>query len=154
MEKVLQIVDRWGSNKDCLIEILQDVQGEYNYLPHEALMVVSSRLGIPLTQVTHVATFYSAFSLKPQGKYRVAVCTGTSCYVKGSTAIVEAFEREMRIPSGQTSPDGLFSLQTFGCKGCCGIAPVVTVNDDEVLGRVKSTRVGKIVQELRNREAQ
>jgi NADH:ubiquinone oxidoreductase subunit E len=152
MEKVIEIIESWGGRKDCLIEMLQDVQGHYNYLPEEALGVISSRLNIPLTQVTHVATFYSAFSLKPQGKYRVAVCTGTSCYVKGATQIVEAFERELKVQAGETSPDGLFSLQTFGCKGCCGIAPVVTVNDDEVLGRVKSTKAAKIVKELRDRE--
>ncbi|MBM4352620.1 MAG: NAD(P)H-dependent oxidoreductase subunit E [Deltaproteobacteria bacterium] len=152
MQKILQIVEKWGGRKDCLIEMLHDVQTEYNHLPESALRVLSARLSVPLTQITHVATFYASFSLVPKGDTRLRVCMGTACYQKGGNRILEALERELKVKSGEVTPDGEFSLESARCIGCCGIAPALVVDDDDVFGKVNPTKMKKFVADIKKKK--
>jgi NADH:ubiquinone oxidoreductase subunit E len=127
-DKVLALIKKHAVAKKALIAILQDIQAEYRYLPRESLRLVSDTLGVPLVDVVGVATFYRAFSLKPRGKHTATVCLGTACHVRGGPRILEEFERRLDIKAGETTPDGLWSLETVACLGCCAIGPVVVVD--------------------------
>jgi NADH:ubiquinone oxidoreductase subunit E len=143
--KVDEILERHGGRRDDVIGVLLDCQQEFRYLPRELIEHVARRVGVPLTTLLGVATFYRGFSLKPVGRYQVSVCTGTACHVLGAPKLVEAFERELGIRKGDTSPDGLFSLHTINCPGCCGLAPVVVVSED-VHGKVTQTKIARLVK--------
>lgn len=112
-----------------LIEVLHDVQEFYGYIPEEAMRHISEALGVPLIEVYRVASFYKAFSLKPQGRHSVAVCMGTACHVRGSPKLLEKVSETLNINPGETSNDRRFSLATVNCLGCCAIGPVVTVDN-------------------------
>ena len=126
--KVKKHIKKYSNEKKALISILQNIQEEYNYLPQEALKIVSKTLGVPLIDIIAVATFYRAFSLEPRGKHLITVCLGTACHVRGGPKILEEFERKLKIEAGETSKDGQFSLETVACLGCCAIGPVVVVD--------------------------
>jgi len=128
--KVKSFVTKYRSEKKALISILQDIQEEYNYLPQEALRIVSKTLSIPLIDILGVATFYRAFSLEPRGKHLITVCLGTACHVRGGSKILDEFEKKLDIQAGKTTEDKYFSLETVACLGCCAIGPVVVVDDD------------------------
>ena len=142
------IIARYGGDKDMLIPILHDVQAEYRHLPREALEHVGRMLDIPLTDVFHVATFFKAFSLEPRGRHTIRVCMGTACHVRGAPKIAEGLEAELGIRAGQTTGDGLFTLETVNCLGCCAIAPVV-VADEEYQGQADTRRAVEMVRRLR-----
>lgn len=125
-EKLAEIKNMDGS----LMPALQAAQGIYGYLPIEVQKIVSEELNVPLEEIFGVSTFYSQFKLNPTGKYAVAVCLGTACYVKGSGDILSRLERELKLDAGGTSHDGMYSLEATRCIGCCGLAPVLTVNED------------------------
>jgi NADH-quinone oxidoreductase subunit E len=112
------------------LAILQDIQRDYNYLPREALELVAQRLSIPLGEVYGMATFFKAFSLQPKGKHVCKVCLGTACHVRGGPRILEALERELHIRTGQTTPDGEFSLESVRCLGACALAPILVVDEE------------------------
>jgi len=122
--------------KGALMGALQQAQHIYGYLPVEVQKMVADALGMHLEEVYGVATFYSQFSLNPKGKYKVSVCLGTACYVKGAGDILEKVSSELGIEGGSCSPDGKFSLEACRCIGACGLAPVLTINED-VYGRLK-----------------
>ena len=124
--------------------VLQEAQGIYGYLPLEVQTMVSDGLGISLSEVYGVATFYSQFSLTPKGKHKISVCLGTACYVKGSDKILEAVENQLGIKSGECTADGLFSIDSCRCVGACGLAPVMTIGE-EVYGRLVPDQVKKIL---------
>jgi NADH-quinone oxidoreductase subunit E/NADP-reducing hydrogenase subunit HndA len=124
--------------------VLQEAQGIYGYLPLEVQQMVADGLGISLSEVYGVATFYSQFSLTPKGKHQISVCLGTACYVKGSAKILEAVENQLGIKSGECTPDGLFSIDSCRCVGACGLAPVMTIGE-EVYGRLVPDQVKKIL---------
>ncbi|MDR2862164.1 MAG: NADH-quinone oxidoreductase subunit NuoE [Syntrophobacterales bacterium] len=128
-DKVKEIVKKYKGDKSALVAILQDVQDEYRYLPKEALLTIHEQMDIPMARVYEVATFYDAFSLTPRGRFIIEVCTGTTCHVQGGMNLLDTFERSLRINCGETTEDGLFSVDRVGCLGCCSIAPVVRVND-------------------------
>ncbi len=142
---VEDIVTQHGSQKNALIAILQDLQAEYTYLPKEALEHLALRLDIPLSRAYSLATFYRAFSLRPKGRYPVAICMGTACHVKAAVKVLEKFERELGIRSGGTTPDLTFGLEEVRCLGCCGLAPVVTVGQD-IYSKVSLPRVDQIIK--------
>ena len=127
--KIKSFVTKYNSEKKALISILQDIQEEYNYLPQDALRIVSETTGIPLIDIVGVATFYRAFSLEPRGRHLVTVCLGTACHVRGGLKILEEFEKKLNIKAGETTEDRKFSLQTVACLGCCAIGPVVVIDD-------------------------
>jgi NADH-quinone oxidoreductase subunit E len=145
LERVNQIIDSYDADRACSLAILQEIQQENNFLPREALEVVSERLKIPRGQVYELATFYRTFSLKPKGKFRVRVCLGTACHVHGGSNILEAFERSLGIKAGESTPDGLFSLEASSCLGACAQAPYVQVNE-EPHNQVTPVSAGEVVK--------
>lgn len=145
--KVKKHIKKYNSEKKALISILQDIQEEYNYLPQEALRIVSKTLGVPLIDIVGVATFFRAFSLEPRGKHLITVCLGTACHVRGGPKILEEFERKLNIEAGKTSKDGQFSLETVACLGCCAIGPVVVV-DGNYHAQTTIRKVGSILKKL------
>lgn len=128
LDEVEVIIDRYRNDKGALISILQDIQAKFNYLPKEALGLVKEKRKLPLSQVFAVAGFFTAFSLKPQGKNIIQVCMGTACHVRGSPQILEEFERQLGIKAGNSTEDFLFSLKCVNCLGACALGPVVVVN--------------------------
>lgn len=134
--------------KGSLMPILQKAQGIYGYLPIEVQTMIAEGLGCPLSEVYGVSTFYSQFSLNPTGENTISVCLGTACYVKGSGEIFNKFSQILGIGSGETTPDGKFTLKDCRCIGACGLAPVLTVND-EVYGRLTADDVDKILAKYR-----
>jgi len=139
------IIEKWNTDPDFVIEMMQDVQDEFRYIPKEALERISDRTEKPRGKLFHIATFYRAFSLDQRGEKDIQVCMGTACYVKGAPDVLAALERELGISSGETTPDGKFTLTEVRCVGACGLAPVVTIGD-EVIGGVKSNEVPDIIK--------
>ncbi len=126
---VSKIVDKYQEDRGMLIQILLDVQSGLGWLPKEVLTEVSKQLGVPLTRVYQVTTYYKAFSLAPRGRHLVRVCMGTACQVRGSPLIRDRLQQLLCIEPGETSPDMKFSLETVNCLGCCAKGPVITVDD-------------------------
>jgi NADH-quinone oxidoreductase subunit E len=143
--QVSQIIARYQADPGSLIAILQDVQEEFSYLPRPALEYVARELAVPLSRLLSLATFYKAFSLRPKGRSPVHVCLGTACHVRGAQRVLEKFERELGLKSGQTSADLSFSLDAVRCVGCCGLAPVVMVGD-EVHGKITPAKVSGLIK--------
>lgn len=144
MEKVDKMIKRRKDQPGALVAILQDIQEVYNYLPQEALQAVAEKMEISLVDVCGTATFYKAFSLTPRGKHLVTVCMGTACHVRGGPWIVEELERKLDICPGQTSEDGLFTLETVNCLGACALGPIMVV-DGEYFGHMTIQKVGEIL---------
>lgn len=147
LNSIISSYDSGTIGKEMLIQILQDINLEYFYLPDFALKYVSQKMNIPLPQVYHVATFYSAFSLKPRGKHLIRICIGTACHTRGAPRILEEFERQLEIYRGETTPDHLFTLETVNCLGCCAIGPVVMVDQD--YHQVSTSRVTSLLKSYR-----
>jgi NADH:ubiquinone oxidoreductase subunit E len=131
-----------------LISILHKVQGRYGYLTEQHMNEVAQRLQVPTSTVSGVATFYHFFRLKPQGKFAVSVCLGTACFVKGADKVLEAFKSELGIDMGETTSDGLFSIELSRCLGVCALAPVVTIND-KVYSKVTVKKVPELISQVR-----
>lgn len=125
VEKVLEKYKSPG--RDSLIPILQDVQDEEGYISKEAVKDIGAKLGLPASKVYGVATFYNQFRFKPLGRYHIQVCRGTACHVKGSAVVLDRIERELGIKAGDTTGDGMFSIEVVACIGACGLAPVISV---------------------------
>jgi NADH:ubiquinone oxidoreductase subunit E len=143
--EVLKIIESWNMRKDCLIEILHDIQGAFNYLPKDILIEVSQKLEVPLAKIVGIATFYKRFSLVPRGKHCIGVCMGTPCHAKGAPLLVEALERHLGIKEGASTKDLRFYLEITGCVGTCGLAPVVVI-DEEMYGNVRSSGIKKLLK--------
>lgn len=143
--KLREIIAKHKDMQGALIPVLHEAQGVYGYLPIEVQSIIAEGLGVSLAEVYGVVTFYAQFSLNPKGKYEIGVCLGTACYVKGSGDILEKFKELLGIDVGECTPDGRFSLGATRCVGACGLAPVVTVNDD-VYGRLTVDDVEGIIQ--------
>ena len=133
--ELLKVIAAHKDDKGALMPVLQQAQGIYGYLPIEVQTIISNEMDIPLEKIYGVVTFYSQFSLNPKGKYQISVCLGTACYVKGSGDIFDKLAEKLGIQGGECTPDGKFSLDACRCIGACGLAPVLTVNDD-VYGRL------------------
>jgi NADH:ubiquinone oxidoreductase subunit E len=136
------ILERYPAAEPSLIQVLQDVHRAYNYLPCDVLAKVAEALDVPLAKVFSVATFYRAFSLDPQGRTLVRVCTGTACHIRGATQLLEELERELKIKAGETTADLGFTVKTVNCVGACAMAPVLIVGE-KYHGSAKPARVGK-----------
>lgn len=133
--ELMSIINKHKDNKGALMAILHDAQEVYGYLPIEVQTIISNETNTPLEKIYGVVTFYSQFSLTPKGQYKISVCLGTACYVKGAGALVEECEKLLGIKSGECTDDGKFSLDACRCIGACGLAPVLTINED-VYGRL------------------
>ena len=138
------VIAELKDDRGSLMPILQKAQDIYGYLPIEVKTMIADECGIPLEKVYGVATFYSQFSLYPKGKYKISVCLGTACYVKGSGDIYEKLQQLLGIEGGQCTPDGKFSLDACRCIGACGLAPVLTINDD-VYGRLTADEMADVL---------
>ena len=130
LQKLNSILASNDEDQAALIPVLQDINNEFNYLPEDALRYVSERLNVPLSQIYHVATFYTAFSLTPRGEHSIKVCQGTACHVKGGARVLSEIERILNITSGETTSDLRFTLETVNCLGCCALGPVVVIDDE------------------------
>ena len=129
-EKVQQVLEKYQRDKSALIDILHDTQSEIGYLPREALEEIGSGLGVPLSRVYSVATFFKAFSLTPRGRHLINVCLGTACHVRGSDKVLEQMEKELGIKTGDNTPDLKFTLETVNCVGACALGPMVIIGED------------------------
>ena len=146
------VIEQSRSTPGCLMHILQEAQGIYGFLPIGVQKTIAEGLGISLSEVYGVVTFYSQFSLKPKGKHRISMCLGTACYVKGADKVLEAIEKEIGIKCGECTEDGLFSIDSCRCVGACGLAPVMMVGE-EVYGRLTPEKVKTILEEYKKEEA-
>ena len=144
--KVDEVIDSFSGDLSQLIGILQDIQANFNYLPREALVRVSERLEIPISQVFGVATFFKAFSLKPRGRHQINVCLGTACHVRGGARILGKLERDLKVEAGGTTEDLRFTLESVRCLGCCSLGPVVVI-DNDTYGRLNQERVTKLLDQ-------
>lgn len=144
-EKALRdVIAKYKDLRGNLMPVLQEAQDIYGYLPIEVQTIIAEGLDIPLEEVYGVVTFYAQFSLYPKGEYKVSVCLGTACYVKGSGDIYERLQQRLGIEGGQCTSDGKFSLEACRCVGACGLAPVLTVNED-VYGKITADDVDDII---------
>ena len=149
-EKTMQILEPWRGRKGFLIPVLQAVQHAFGYVPKEAIEVISREMKMPTAEIYGVVTFYAQFHLKPRGRHVIRVCRGTACHVKGSAAVLEALKRNLKIEPGQTTKDGLFSLEIVACIGACGLAPVIAVNG-EFHAQVTPDKITRILNTYRRR---
>lgn len=152
VKKINSICDRYADERTPLMMILSDVQKEYGYIPLEVQELVSERTGISVAEIYGVVTFYSFFSLNPKGKYVIGCCLGTACYVKGAQQVIDKFSEILGIKPGETTKDGLFTLDALRCIGACGIAPAVSING-KVYPKMSVNSVPAVIEEYRNAEA-
>ena len=143
-----EIIAQHKGQSGAMMPVLQKAQEIYGYLPIEVQTMIAEGLGVSLEQVYGVSTFYSWFTLEPKGEHLIRVCLGTACYVKGSADILAELERQLGIKAGHTTSDGKFTLEATRCLGCCGLAPVMTI-DDDVYGRLVPADVKGIVDKFR-----
>ena len=146
-----EIIDNRKNMDTPLMMILSDIQNTFGYIDLEVQQIVADALNIPVSEVYGVVTFYSYFSLKPKGKYVIGICYGTACYVKGGQALIEAFSNRLGIKEGQTTDDGLFTIDILRCIGACGLAPVVSVNG-KIYPHVTPKDVDKIIEDCKKEE--
>ena len=151
VKQIKEICARHKHEPSPLMIVLTDVQKEYGYIPLEVQEVISAELDIPVSDIYGVVTFYSFFSLKPKGKYIIGVCIGTACYVKGSQNVLDKFGEILNIKVGETTADGLFTLDGLRCIGACGIAPAISING-KVYPKVQLSEVANIVTEYSSKE--
>lgn len=142
--KLKEIIARHKGQQGAIMPCLQEAQEVYGYLPVEVQTMIAEGLGVSLEEVFGVSTFYSQFSLTPKGKYNVSICLGTACYVKGAAAVLDKLTSALGIQPEECTPDGKFSLTACRCIGACGLAPVMTIND-EVYGRLTPDEVDSIL---------
>jgi NADH:ubiquinone oxidoreductase subunit E/ferredoxin len=147
-DKVDEIIERYQDTDGAIMPVLQRVNETFNYLPEHILRLVSQEMDVPLSTVYRIATFYNTFSLKPRGKYIITICTGTACHVKGAADIVSAFEEQLGLNAGETTEDMLFTLDAVRCIGCCGLAPVLTINED-IHGLLTPKKVPELIDKYR-----
>lgn len=149
---ITEICERYKDEPTSTMMILEDIQKEYGYIPLEVQELVSELTGVPVSDIYGVVTFYSFFSMTPKGKYVIGVCLGTACYVKGSQLVLDKFSELLHIKPGQTTEDGLFTLDVLRCIGACAVAPAVSING-KVYPQVKVDNVAKIISDYRALEA-
>ena len=151
LDEITKVLNSYPKEKRYSLAILQDVQRRFGYIPRESLDAVSAYLDIKISALYSMATFYRALSLKPRGKHFIKVCDGTACHIRGSTALLDALQRALGIKPGETTDDGLFTLETVNCVGACAIAPVMVV-DDQYHPKVKPDKVETILSAYRGKK--
>ncbi len=147
--ELYEVIEKYKDTRGALIPVLHGVQEIYGYLPMEVQKMVAEGLNVPLSEVYGVVTFYTQFTLTPKGKYKIGVCLGTACYVKGAGAIIDKIKDRLGLEVGECSEDGKYSLDATRCIGACGLAPVLTINDD-VYGRLVLEDIDDILQKYKN----
>ena len=145
LRKLDEVIEANGCRRESIIGILQDISTEYNWLPRETLYYVAERLEVPVSYVYRIASFFTQFSLKPRGKHVIKVCMGTACFVRGAPRIISQIKTDLGISPGETTEDGLFTLETVNCLGACALGPLVVV-DEDYHGRMKTTEVRSVLE--------
>lgn len=145
-----ELLSKYKQDKSNLIQVLNEVQENYGYITKFAQVEISKYLDMPMAEIYGVITFYSRFTLEPKGKYNIAVCLGTACFVKGSEKLVDRLKEKLKIDVGETTADGKFSIEATRCIGACGLAPVFTVNG-EVYGKATTETIDRALEDYRNR---
>ena len=140
-----RIVNKCKDKKGSLIMILHGLQNIYGYVPRETALKLSRTLDVPLARIYEVITFYNYFKLEPPGKHNISVCLGTACYLKGAADLIDEVKKLLEINEGETTKDGLFHLDVVRCLGCCGLAPVIMI-DEKVYGKVQRKQIAEILQ--------
>jgi len=143
-QKLDKVIEASEGKKGPLMPVLHEAQKIFGAIPFEVQKVISEKMGVPLAEIYGVVTFYSQFSLEPKGEYIISVCLGTACYVKGAQGIINKIEKIIDVKCGDTSEDGKFTLEATRCIGACGLAPVLTVNE-EVYGRLEVSDIQEIM---------
>lgn len=146
LKKVDEIIDKYPTKRSVLIQLLLDIQGEFNWISQEAIQSVSERLQIPLSQIYRVASFYKAMSLTPRGRHVINVCLGTACHVRGATRIIDKLEDSLGTKTGETTGDNKFTLERVNCLGCCALGPVVLV-DKDYHGKMTPAKVESVLKD-------
>ena len=146
-QEVNELMKPYKQEKDNLISMLEEIQEKFGYIPKEAQKELSEYLNIPMAEIYGVITFYSRFTLEPKGKYSISICLGTACFVKVSQKIMDRLKDRLKIEPGQTTKDGLFSIDETRCVGACGLAPVFTVNG-EVHGRATVKMLDEVIDKI------
>ena len=150
-EKITAIAEKWKDRDGNLIMILHAIQGEFGYIPREVALHLSRILDVPLASIYEVITFYNYFKLEKPGKYNIAVCMGTACYLKGAPDILAEIKSLLNLKEGETTPDGLFHLTSVRCLGCCGLAPVFMINET-IYSKVQKNQVMEILSKYKHEE--
>jgi len=145
------LIENYSSQPEYLLAMMQDVQKQYNYLPRLAISMIAEYMSMPVSRVYAVASFYKAFSLTPKGRYVFRVCDGAACHIKNSETLLDQLQQHLGIMAGETTPDGLFSVETVNCLGACALAPVMVVNG-KVYAKVATGDVKKIIKEYGGQE--
>jgi NADH:ubiquinone oxidoreductase subunit E len=149
---IIAICDKYKAEPSPLMPILEEVQKKFGYIPLEAQQLISDQIGIPVSEIYGVVTFYNFFSLTPKGKYVIGVCLGTACYVKNSQTVLDKFIQILGIKPGETTDDGLFTIEAIRCMGACALAPAVSVNG-KVYPQMTVDAVAGVVDEYKKMEA-
>lgn len=150
-EDIKKVVEKWRNKKGSLVMILHEIQNTYGYVPRETSLELSKYLDVPLARIYEVITFYNYFKLEKPGKHRISVCMGTACYLKGAPVILQELKELLDVEEGHNTKDGLFALDVVRCLGCCGLAPVMMI-DDKVYGKVKKEDIMNILSEYGKEE--
>jgi NADH-quinone oxidoreductase subunit E len=148
---ISELAEKWRDKKGSLIMVLHEIQNHYGYVPRDVSLELSRVLDIPLARIYEVITFYNYFKLEPPGKFTIAVCLGTACYLKGAADLVEEVKSLLNIKEGETTTDGLFHLDVVRCLGCCGLAPVMMING-QIYGKVKRNEVMGILSKYKKED--
>lgn len=146
-QEVNRILKRHNNDPSDIIAILQDVQRTYRYLPRDVLEYISGKMDVPLARIHHLSTFFRAFSLEPRGKHEIHVCMGTACHVRGAPRVLDAFERELKVASGKTTPDGACTLETVNCVGACALGPVIIL-DEKSVGKMTPQKAERLLRQM------
>lgn len=154
MGDIKQIFTKYPeAGRDNLIPILQDIQSAEGHLSQESIVKVGSYLNIPSSKIFGVATFYNQFRFQPNGKYHIQVCRGTACHVLGSATVLQEIEKQLKVKAGDTTRDGLFSIEVVACIGACGLAPVISING-EFYAKVNAASLAEIIESYKNKEVE
>ena len=145
LEKVDKIIDRYSDKQGILIQLLLDIQDEFNWIPEEAIVRISERLQVPVSQIYRIASFYKVMSLDPIGRHLIQVCLGTACHVRGGPKILDKVEECLKIKTGGTTSDMKFTLRRVNCLGCCALGPVMVV-DNDYHGKITTAKVKEVLE--------
>lgn len=150
--EIKNLVEKWKDKEGNLIMILHEIQNHHGYVARELALELSQMLKVPLARIYEVITFYNYFKLSPPGKHKISVCMGTACYLKGGKELLEEIKNLLNVKEGQNTKDGLFHLDVVRCLGCCGLSPVIMI-DDKVYGKLKKGEVMEILSKYSKEEA-
>jgi NADH-quinone oxidoreductase subunit E len=152
LSEIDSLIEKYNGKKGNMIPLLQGIQEQYGYLPKEAFIKVSSETGLELSDMYGVATFYAQFRLKPVGKHIVKVCHGTACHVQNAKELTNALQDALNVDDGETTEDGIFTLESVACLGCCSLAPVLMIGD-ETHGKLTGDKAVRIVRDIKRQES-